>query len=106
MHRRSKVVQEARYGQFHGARGAARCRLGLEHIDSQACLGQYYGRCQPVWIRTNNACLAAHRESPTNLLVFAVLLIFECATMSYSFGSIVCRSTTLMFPSDTRSSVG
>src|SRR5713226_6964120 len=27
MHRGSKVVQESRYGQFHRARGAARCRL-------------------------------------------------------------------------------
>src|ERR1700736_3412554 len=106
MHRGSKVVQESRYGQFHGARGAARCRLGLEHIDLQACLGQYDGRCQPIRTRANNACLAAHRESPTNLVLFAVLLIFECATISYSFGSTVGHSTTLMLPSGPRSSVG
>src|SRR6266849_2075035 len=106
MHRRSKVVQEAWQSQFHRARGAARCRLGLEHIYLQACLGQYDGRCQPIWTRANNACLATHRESPTNLVLFAVLLIFKCATISYSFGSTVGHSTTLMFPSGPRSSVG
>src|SRR4029077_18748633 len=92
--------------QFHRARCAARGRLGLEHIDLQACPGQYDGRCQSIWTRANNACLTAHRESPTNLALVAVLPIFQCATTNYSFGSTVGHSTTLMFPSGPRSSVG
>src|SRR5580704_2783528 len=106
MHRRSKVVQEAWQSQFHRARCTARCRLSLEHIDLQAGLGQDDGRCKPIWARANAACFAAHRESPTDLMLLALLLNFECATISYCFGSTLGHSTTLTLPSGARSSVG
>src|SRR5229473_3809505 len=99
-------MQEPRQRPFHRARCAASCRLGLEHIYLQAGLGQYDGRCQPIRTRAHNACLATHRKSPTNLVLLVVLLIFECATISYSLGCAVGHSTTLMPPSGPRSSVG
>src|SRR5437667_12457719 len=106
MHGRSKIVQEAWQRQFHRARGATCCRLGLEYIYLQACLGQYDRCCQSIGTRANHTCLAAHRKSPTNAVAFAVPLMFERATISYSFGCTVGHSTTLIFPSDPSSTVG
>src|SRR5258708_28642640 len=106
MHGRSKIVQEAWQRQSHGARCTACDRLGLEHIDLQACLSQYDRRCQSIGTRANHTCLAAHRKSPTNVVPFAVPLMFERATISYSFGCTVGHSTTLIFPSDPSSTVG
>ena len=64
MHRRSKIVQETGERQFHAAGGAAGCRLRLENLYTQSCLGQDDGCRQSIRTRANNTCVAAHRQSP------------------------------------------
>jgi len=45
---RTEVMEEAREGEFEGARGAAGLRLGLEDIDVRAGLGERDGGGEAV----------------------------------------------------------
>src|SRR5713226_8075536 len=73
--------------------------------------------CRPAWASTMAAASPFGPEPTTHALrlianpqltsvLLVVLLIFECATVSYSLGCTVGHSTTLMAPLGPSSSVG